>query len=56
MNNLSAHRLLAEALGVLESEYEGTDCHQELIEKIKKELEEQKIAEEYFENIRERLK
>lgn len=31
----TAYELLKEALDVLESEYEGTDCHQELIEAIR---------------------
>ena len=30
-----AYELLKEVLGALESEYEGTDCHQKLIERIR---------------------
>lgn len=34
-NTSMAYELLKEALGALESEHEGTNCHQELIERIR---------------------
>ena len=38
----TADELLTQALGVLDSEYDGTDCHQELIEDIRAYLAAQK--------------
>ena len=36
---MTIYELFEEILGILESEYEGTDCHQDLIRLIKKWLE-----------------